>query len=146
MHEAERVFRRLIEEGFNAGDLSVADELTSPDMVEHQDYGPGHAPGAEGVRAVMASLRRAFPDFRLEIQDVAVKGDAVWARLVGSGTNDGPYMGHPPTGRRMEVHVFDVVRVVGGRIVEHWGVPDRLSALHQMGIMEPPVPRATPVG
>jgi predicted ester cyclase len=146
MHEAERVFRRLIEEGFNAGDLSVADELTAPDMVEHQDYGPGHAPGAEGVRAVMASLRRAFSDFRLDIQDVTVKGDAVWARLVGSGTNDGPYMGHPPTGRRMEVDVFDVVRVVDGRIVEHWGVPDRLSALLQMGIVQPPVRQATPVG
>jgi predicted ester cyclase len=142
MHEAERVFRRLIEEGFNGGDLSVADELTSADMVEHQDYGPGHAPGAEGVRAVMSSLRRAFPDFRLEIQELVVSGDAAWARLVATGTNDGPYMGNPPTGRRMQVNVFDIVRVVDGRIVEHWGVPDRLSALQQMGILRQPAPRA----
>ena len=142
MHEAERVFRRLIDEGFNAGDLSVADELTSPEMVEHQDYGPGHAPGAEGVRAVISSLRRAFPDFRLDIQELVVTGDAAWARLEATGTNDGPYMGHPPTGRRMQVHVFDIVRVADGRIVEHWGVPDRLSALMQMGILKQPAPRA----
>lgn len=142
MHEAERVFRRLIDEGFNGGDLSVADELTSPEMVEHQDYGPGHAPGAEGVRAVISSLRRAFPDFRLEIEDLTVSGDAAWARLIASGTHDGPFMGHPPTGRRMQANVFDVVRVVDGRLVEHWGVPDRLSVLYQLGILKQPVPRA----
>jgi predicted ester cyclase len=142
MHEAERVFRRLIEEGFNAGDLSVADEVTSPDLVEHQDFGPNHAPGAAGVRAVIASLRGAFSDFRLEIRDLTVSGDTAWVRLVATGTHDGPFMGHPPTGRRMRANVFDVVRVVDGRMVEHWGVPDRLSVLYQLGILKQPVPRA----
>ena len=60
----EAVVRRLIEQGFNEGDLDVADELTSPDLVEHQNFGPDHAPGAEGVKAVIASLRRAFSDFQ----------------------------------------------------------------------------------
>ncbi len=142
MHEAERVFRRLIDEGFNAGDLSVADELTSPDLVEHQDFGPDHAPGAAGVRAVIASLRRAFSDFRLEIQELTVSGDTAWARLVATGTHDGPFMGHPPTGRRIRADVFDVVRVVDGRMIEHWGVPDRLGVLFQLGILKPPAPRA----
>jgi len=132
--DTEAVARRLIEEGFNAGDLAVADELTSPDLIEHQDYGPGHAPGAEGVRAVMASLRRAFPDFHLEIEDLVVVGDNAWLRMVATGTNDGSYMGHPPTGRRFRAQVFDVLRVESGRIVEHWGVPDRLSALLQLGL------------
>ena len=95
--------------------------------MEHQDFGPGHAPGPEGVRAVIASLRRAFPDFRLSIEDLVVAGDVVWTRNVATGTNDGSFMGHPPTGRPMRVDVFDVLRVVDGRIVEHWGVPDRLG-------------------
>jgi predicted ester cyclase len=131
------VLRRLIEEGFTGGDLAVADELIADDMVEHQDFGPDHAPGAEGVKAVMASLRRAFPDFRLVIEDLVVTGDTAWSRNVGMGTNDGSFMGHPPTGRRMRVEVFDVVRVRDGRIVEHWGVPDRLGALIQLGLVTP---------
>ena len=61
----EALVRRLIEEGFNEGNLDVADELISPEMVEHQNFGPDHAPGAEGVKAVIASLRRAFSDFHL---------------------------------------------------------------------------------
>ena len=142
MQEPEHIFRRLIEEGFNGGDLRVADSVTSPDLAEHQDFGPDHAPGAEGVRAVISSLRRAFSDFHLQIEDTAVSGDTVWARLTATGTHDGPFMGHPPTGLQMRATVFDLVRVVDGRMVEHWGVPDRLSVLHQLGIVPRPVPRA----
>lgn len=136
----EAIVRRLIEEGFNQGRLDVADELIAPDMVEHQNYGPNHAPGAEGVKSVIASLRRAFPDFRLAIEDLAVDGDTVWLRMTGTGTNEGAFMGHPPTGRRMRTDVFDALRVRDGRIVEHWGVPDRLGTLFQLGLARPPAP------
>lgn len=142
--DPETVARRLIEEGFNRGDLAVADELSAPELVEHQDFGPDHAPGAEGVKAVIASLRRAFSDFRLEIEDLVVDGDLVWLRMTGTGTNDGPFMGHSPTGKRMRTAVFDVLRVREGRVVEHWGVPDRLGALFQLGLAEPPA--AVPAG
>ena len=142
MTDPERVFRRLIEEGFNRGDLEVADTVTADGFTEHQDFGPNHAPGAEGVRAVIASLKRAFSDFHLEIQDLTVAGDTAWARLVATGTHDGPFMGHPPTGRRFRADVFDVVRVVDGRMVAHWGVPDRLGVLMQLGLLQPPASRA----
>lgn len=135
---AETVVRRLIEEGFNEGNLAVADELIAPDMVEHQSFGPDHAPGAEGVKAVIASLRRAFSDFHLAIDDVATAGDIVWLRMTGTGTNDGSFMGHAPTGRRMRTDVFDALRVEDERIVEHWGVPDRLGTLFQLGLAQPP--------
>lgn len=135
---AEVVVRRLIDEGFSQGRLDVCDELIADEIVEHQDYGPGHAPGAAGVKTVVTSLRRAFSDFKLEIKDMVVAGDIVWTRNVATGTNDGPYMGHPPTGRTFRIDVFDVLRVSGGRVVEHWGVPDRLGVLMQLGALTRP--------
>jgi predicted ester cyclase len=140
----EVLVRRLIEEGFNEGNLDVADELIAPDMVEHQNFGPNHAPGADGVKAVIASLRHAFSDFHLEIDDLAVEEGTVWLRMTGSGTNDGSFMGNPPTGRTMRTDVFDSLRVENDRIVEHWGVPDRLGVLFQLGIARPPVRAAGP--
>ena len=140
MPSPELIVRRLIEEGFNQGRLEVADELISDDFVEHQNYGPDHAPGAQGVKAVISSLHRAYPDFHLEIEDLAVDGDTVWLRMTGSGTNEGSFMGHEPTGRSMQVPVFDSLRVSCDRIVEHWGVPDRLAALFQLGLVAPPAP------
>jgi predicted ester cyclase len=129
---AEVVVRRLIDEGFSQGRLDVCDELIASDIVEHQDYGPGHPPGAAGVKAVVTSLRRAFSDFTLEIEDLAVAGETVWTRNIATGTHDGPYMGHLPSGRTFRIYVFDVLRVREGRVVEHWGVPDRLGVLTQL--------------
>jgi predicted ester cyclase len=135
---AEQIVRRLIEEGFNECNLEVVDAITSPALVEHQSFGPDHAPGAAGVRAVVESLHRAFPDFRLTIEDLVDDGGTVWLRMVATGTNSGSFMGHPPTGRPMRTDVFDVIRVEDGRMVEHWGVPDRLGAMLQLGLMRPP--------
>lgn len=138
---AELAARRLIDEGFSRGNLAVCDELIADEIVEHQDFGPDHAPGAEGVKAVISSLRRAFPDFRLAIEDLVVAGDVVWTRNVATGTQDGPYMGRPPSGRSFRIDVFDVLRVRDGLIVEHWGVPDRLGVLRQIGALAPPAPQ-----
>jgi hypothetical protein len=30
------------------------------------------------------------------------------------------------------------MRVAGGKVVEHWGVPDRLGVLVQLGVLQPP--------
>ncbi len=143
-HNPETLVRRLIDEGFNQGNLDVADELIAPNMVEHQNFGPNHAPGAEGVKAVIASLRRAFSDFHLEIDDLTVEEGTVWLRMTGTGTNDGSFMGNPPTGRTMRTDVFDSLRVENDRIVEHWGVPDRLGTLFQLGLARPPARAAEP--
>jgi predicted ester cyclase len=134
----EAVTRRLIDEGFSLARLEVADELIARDLAEHQDYGPNHAAGPEGVKAVIASLHRAFSDFRLSIEDICVSGDLVWTRNIATGTNDGAFMGHAPTGRPMRITVFDVLRVVDGKVVEHWGVPDRLGVLLQIGALQLP--------
>jgi predicted ester cyclase len=133
----EAIVRHLIDEGFSGGRLDVADEVIADDFAEHQDFGPDHAPGPEGVKAVIASLRRAFPDFRLEIQDLTVDGDTVWTRNIATGTHEGPFMGTPPTGRPIRADVFDVLRVADGRVVEHWGVPDRLGVLMMIGAFRP---------
>jgi predicted ester cyclase len=44
-------------------------------------------------------------------------------------------MGHPPTGRQLEIDVIDICRFRDGRMVEHWGVPDQLGMMQQMGLL-----------
>jgi predicted ester cyclase len=41
-------------------------------------------------------------------------------------------------GKPVEFYVFDVCRFKDGRLIEHWGVPDRFALLHQAGTL--PIP------
>jgi len=122
---------RLIEEGFNKGNLSVVDEVVSIDVKEHQR---GNHDGAEGTKEVITTLRSWFPDFSMHAEDVVVSGDKVWARFRATGTNLGSIMKMPPTGKRMNIDVVDIVRIRDGRIREHWGVPDQLGMMLQTGL------------
>jgi predicted ester cyclase len=126
---------RLIYEGFNKGNLSVVDEVVSPDAEEHQR---GNHGGAEGTKEVISTLREWFPDLSMRAEDVAATGDRVWARFSATGTNLGSVMGRPPTGRRMNIDVIDIVRIKDGKIVEHWGVPDQLGMMLQIGLFPSP--------
>jgi predicted ester cyclase len=126
-----QIFERVINEGFNNGRLDSLDHIVAVDLIEHQRGAEG---GLEGLRALIRSLREPFPDLRLEIQDTSTTGDVVWARIRARGTNTGSLWGRAPTGASMEITVIDVARVVDGRLVEHWGVADRLGMLQQLGI------------
>jgi predicted ester cyclase len=125
------VFERVIEEGFNNGRLDSLSEIVAVDLIEHQRGAEG---GLNGLRGLIGSLREPFPDLRLEIEDMSTAGDVVWARIRARGTNTGSLCGRPPTGASMDITVIDVARVVGGRLVEHWGVADRLEMLQQLGM------------
>jgi predicted ester cyclase len=130
-----KVIRSLFEEGFSKGNLSVVDETISHDMIEHQRFNPPLPSGPEGTKALIDSLRSMFSDIILTVEDVAVEEDKVWVRVKARGTNNGSIMGKAPTGKKMEIDVFDVCRIKDGKIVEHWGVPDQLGMLEQVGIV-----------
>jgi predicted ester cyclase len=126
---------RLIEEGFNKGNLAVVDEIVSPDAKEHQR---GNHDGADGTKEVINTLRKWFPDFSMRAEDVVASGDEVWVRFSATGTNLGSVMRRPPTGKRMNIDVIDIVRIKDGKIVEHWGVPDQLGMMLQTGLFLSP--------
>lgn len=85
----EHLFRRIIEDGFSKGDVSVIDDISSPDFVEHQ-YGFS-PPDATGVKQAITSLHQAFPDFSLTIEELISSDDTVWGRMTGRGTHEGEF-------------------------------------------------------
>ena len=75
------------------------------------------------------------PTSRFTIEDSVEQGDAIWVRVRGRGTATGPFFG-PPSNRPVNFTVIDIARVVDGRLVEHWGVPDRFAMLVQTGVLD----------
>lgn len=45
------------------------------------------------------------------------------------------YIYQPPNGKTFEVAVFDELRFEDGKIVEHWGSPDRFALLAQLELL-----------
>lgn len=138
--ENEETFRRLVEEGFNKGNLAALDDLFAPTFMEHQEgFVP---PNLEGVKGAIVSLRTPFPDLKLTIEEIIAGGDKIWARITARGTHQGLFMGRPPTDKSFAITVIDICRFETGKIVEHWGVADRLSLMGQLGLL-PRSPQAT---
>jgi len=130
-----KVFRRVIEEGFNRGNFDAWDDCMPPSFQEHQ-YG---LPSTRTeLKQAIAGLRKAMADFHLTIDEIITSGDKVWARMTARGVHQGPFMGFPPTGKSFSITVIDVCRFEGGQMVEHWGVPDRFALLHQLGVLPGP--------
>jgi steroid delta-isomerase-like uncharacterized protein len=133
----KQVIRRFIEEYQCRGDVSVAEELLADDFVDRSPFGP-FSPDRDGVLALFAMLRHAFPDLHAVIHDQAVEGDKVWTRKTFRGTHQGEFMGIPPSGQPIEFDVIDVVRVRDGKMVEHWNVVDAMTLMQQIGAAPAP--------
>jgi len=117
----------------SAGDIDGFGDLIADDFVEHEET-PGLEPTKEGVKQFFHMYRAAFPDLRMEPQDVVASGDKVVARARATGTNQGEFVGMPATGKSVDVQLIDIIRFGDdGLAREHWGVFDALGMMQQLG-------------
>jgi len=117
----------------NAGDIDGFGALLADDFVEHEQL-PGLEPSKAGVLAFFRLQRAAFPDMRMEVQDVIASGDKVAVRVRYTGTHEGDFMGIPATGKPVDAQLIDIMGMgADGLCHEHWGVMDQLTLMQQVG-------------
>jgi len=118
----------------NAEDIDGFGALLADDFVEHEET-PGLAPTKDGVLEFFRMYRAAFPDLRMDPEDVLASGDKVVARVRATGTHEGELMGTPATGKSVDVQLIDIMRFdEDGLVAEHWGVVDMLAMMQQLGV------------
>lgn len=133
---AKTVVRRNTEEVQGRGDFDLFDELFSDDFYDHTPQ-PGGTRDKAGVLVLYKRLREAFPDFKPEIHWQRVDGDIVTTFKTYHGTHQGNFLSHAGTGTRVSFETVDAMRVVDGKIAEHWGVANLYSVLQQIGAIAP---------
>jgi predicted ester cyclase len=87
------------------------------------------------VKSIISGLHASLSDMNMTIEDIVATGDDVWVRARATARNDKPIMGRSATGRPIDIEVVDIIRFKDGRMVEHWGVADRLGMLQQLGLV-----------
>lgn len=134
--ENKAVVRRSVEQVFNGDDFEVAAELMDENLVDHRPF-PGQPPGLKGILWKFSATRSAFPDIHMTILDLIGEGDKVVAFMENGGTQEGEFMGVPPTGKTASWNGVAIFRLESGRIVEHWAVVDQLDMMRQLGLLPP---------
>ena len=129
--------RRFVDEVQSGGNISLIDEICSPEFVNHSAP-PGVPADCEGIKIVTAMFRGAFPDSYFTVEDMIAEGDKVATRKTFHGTHEGEFMGIPPSGRSVSMGLIDVVRIDDGRVVEHWSVGDSIGLMQQLGVIPQP--------
>jgi len=127
--------QRRLYDLLNAGDIEGFGALLADGFVEHEEA-PGLAPTKEGVLEFFRMYRAAFPDLRMDPEDVLASGEKVVARVRATGTHKGEFMGMPATGKSFDVQLIDIMRFAeDGLVREHWGVVDMLTMTQQLGVV-----------
>jgi len=87
-----------------------------------------------GVKQFFAMFAAGFPDADVSVDEMVAEGDLVAVATTLTGTHTGEVMGIAPTHRRVSVTGIDLVRVEGGKIIEHRGLTDTVGLMRQLGL------------
>jgi predicted ester cyclase len=110
---------------------ALAEGLTE-DFLMHISSVPDPIPKAAWLGFV-AGWHHAFPDGRMDIQDLVVRDDQIWVYWISTGTHTNEYLGVPPSGNKVNYWGMEIYRYEGDRIAHCTAVPDALSLFRQMG-------------
>ena len=132
----ETIVRRSIEEVWNKGKLDIADQLFTNDFVNNDPV--NQARGLAAFKGVVTKYRSAFPDCRLDIDDIFSAGDKVVVRWRYSGTHKGKLEGIAPTGRPVNGTGITIHLLSGDRIREAYVNWDTLGLMQQLGVVTLP--------
>ncbi len=130
----------IYENGVNAHNPSAWDTILTDDYVRHCEAMPPDLQtikGKEAMKAMLADLFAAMPDWHEEIQQMVVRGDKIALMTKGTGTMKGKFGSFEPTGKSGVSTTFMIHRFVNGKVAESWVTWDNLYFMNQLGLLPP---------
>ena len=137
---------RFIEEVWNKGDMSVADELCAPDIVRTTPPSIGAVTNTvEEMKQGIISWRESFPDAKITVdRGMIARGNRVTVQWTFSGTHQGEFMGVAATGKKVTSSGISILTFAKGKIVDDYAMWDDLDVWRQLGVDPPQPPAADP--
>ena len=125
------VVRRVYEDIWGTGQVSLVDNFISEDYVDH-NAPAGVPPGRDGFRQMVQMYRTAFPDLGMVVDQMLEEGDRIALRMTAHGTHKGLFLGIAPTNRTISFGGMSFVRVKEGKLLERWGLYDLGALMAQL--------------
>jgi predicted ester cyclase len=127
--------RTFVEEVWNKRNYEAAHDLYAESYTN--GFGTGPAARVEPIRR----YHEAFPDLRMDIEDLIASGDTVVLRSTFRGTDTAGYLGRDPTGRSVDEWVVTIMHFEGNKVVREWVGADKLGLFIQLGVVNDPWPK-----
>lgn len=127
---------RAVFDAINSGDLSRLDDVVTADFVDHGAPFP-FPPGPDGYRQVLTFVTQVLR-IRYRIEDLFDTDDRIVVRATAHGVGVDDVHGAGAAGKEYAMATVHIYRTQGGRLAEHWGVRDELSARIQLGVTVDP--------
>lgn len=109
---ATEVLKAMVEM-FASGDPSEAAAVVAGDYLDHQGLGAGPIRGIGGFAHVVRASHAAYDEHEIAIEDLFGVDDRAVARI--------RWRGRRRDGDEVDRQTIDIIRIAGGRAVEHWG-------------------------
>ncbi|MBB5636145.1 putative ester cyclase [Pedobacter cryoconitis] len=132
LEKNKAVVKRFNLEVIEQGNLESFKELMNEQFI-NRTAPEGADNGPQGmIYTFNQVLRPAFPNLKVIIHQQIAEGDLVTTHKTITGTHYGLLMGIPATGKKVNIQVIDIVRVVNGKYIEHWGMNTLSAVLTQL--------------
>jgi steroid delta-isomerase-like uncharacterized protein len=126
------IIREFFEQVWNQGDEAAIDRFIAENA---RGNDPDFGVGREGFRRQWREWQEAFSDLHFAIEEIIAEGDIVAARWTLIGTQRGPFLGIPPTGRTIRVGGMSMDRLQDGILVSGFDGWDNLGLRQQLGVI-----------
>jgi len=115
---------RFNKEFIEAGDMQAFHDIVDPTFINHTAPA-GIDNGPDGVaQMILEVMRKALTDLRVNIIQQVAEDDLVTTRKTITGTHTAAFMGIPPSGKAVTLHIWDTIRLRDGKYIEHWSIRD----------------------
>jgi len=125
--ESKALARLWFAEGWNNGNVSVADGIFSPHLTLN-----GVEVGPAGPKQNVLLTRAGFPDITFSLEDQIAEADRVVTRWIARGTHLGELHALPPTGKTVVVPGIVIWQIVGGRVLADHTVSGEATLLQRL--------------
>jgi steroid delta-isomerase-like uncharacterized protein len=117
----------------NEGDIDKAVECLAPDFAGYFTGMAEAVRGREGFKQMyLGFIKPSFPDQQITIEEEVAAGDRVGVQVHWTATQQGPFLGIPPSGKSILVAGTGIFRIADGLIAEEWMQEDFLGIYQQL--------------
>jgi steroid delta-isomerase-like uncharacterized protein len=135
--EKKALSRRFIEAVWNDGKLDEIDKVLAPNCRYVDPAGPFELKGAAEYKKYVQSVRNAFPDINLKIEEEIAEGDALASLVKITATHQAEFLGVAPSHKKATISMIVIAHFQGDKIGNVFALWDTLTFLRTAGAFEP---------